>query len=82
MKAAVAGTDNYNAAVSEPTAFVIKKAALTVTADAKNITYGDEDVALTYTVEGLTGSDKAEDVLTGTLTREAGTDAGTLYEAI
>ena len=77
VKAAVAGTDNYNAAVSEPTAFVIKKAALTVTADAKNITYGDEDVALTYTVEGLTGSDKAEDVLTGTLTREAGTDAGT-----
>ena len=77
VKAAVAGTDNYNAAVSEPTAFVIKKAALTVTADAKNITYGDEDVALTYTVEGLTGSDKEEDVLTGTLTREAGTDAGT-----
>lgn len=69
---------NYNVSIAENAPkFEIKKATLTVTADAKNITYGDADVALTYKVEGLTGSDKAEDVLTGALTREAGTDAGT-----
>ena len=69
---------NYSVSLAESAPkFEIKKAALTVTADPKNITYGDEDAALTYKVEGLTGSDKAEDVLTGTLAREAGRDAGT-----
>ena len=68
---------NYTEFTGTATVKINKKAALTVTADAKNITYGDEDVVLTYKVEGLTGSDKAEDVLTGALTREAGTDAGT-----
>ena len=77
VKAAVAGTDNYEAVESDPVAFAIKKAALTVTADAKNITYGDEDVPLTYKVSGLAEGDTADKVLTGALTREAGTDAGT-----
>ena len=77
VKAAVAGTDNYEAGESDPVEFAIKKAALTVTAEAKNITYGDEDVPLTYKVSGLAEGDTADKVLTGALTREAGTDAGT-----
>lgn len=70
-------TSPVTVTIEQATVKINKKAALTVTADAKNIIYGDEDVVLTYKVEGLTGSDKAEDVLTGALTREAGTDAGT-----
>ncbi len=77
VKAAVAGTDNYEAGESDPKAFAIKKAALTVTAEAKNITYGDEDVPLTYKVSGLAEGDTADKVLTGALAREMGTDAGT-----
>ncbi len=63
VKAAVAGTDNYEAGESDPKAFAIKKAALTVTAEAKNITYGDEDVPLTYKVSGLAEGDTADKVL-------------------
>lgn len=55
----------------------IAKKTVTVTAEAKNITYGDEDVILTYKVDGLAKGDTADKVLTGELTREAGTDAGT-----
>ena len=47
--------------------------ALTVTADAKSKTYGAADPELTYTVNGLVGSD----ALTGALSREAGQDVGT-----
>jgi len=46
---------------------------ITVTADAKSIQQGDDDVALTYSVDDLLGSD----VITGALTREAGDTAGT-----
>ena len=44
---------------------------VTVTADAKSKTYGDDDPALTYT-GALHGSDS----FTGTLTREAGENVG------
>ncbi len=46
---------------------------LTVTADAKNKTYGEADPALTYTSVGLIGSD----AITGTLSRAIGEDIGT-----
>ena len=77
VKVTIAGTDNYEAGISDPVEFAIKKAALTVTAEAKNITYGDEDVPLTYKVSGLAEGDTADKVLTGALARETGTDAGT-----
>ena len=51
----------------------IAKKGLTVTADAKSKTQGEADPALTYTAEGLVGSD----TLTGALSREAGEDPGT-----
>jgi hypothetical protein len=52
---------------------VIKKAALTITADAKTKVEGEDDPELTYTTKGLVEGDK----LTGALTREAGEKAGT-----
>lgn len=53
--------------------YTIAKKAVTVTAEAKSKTYGKDDPELTYTAEGLVGTDK----LTGALTRAAGEDAGT-----
>ena len=53
--------------------FTVTPKALTVTADAKTKVYGEEDPELTYTAEGLVGTD----TLTGSLTREEGTDVGT-----
>ena len=47
--------------------------ALTVTAAAKSKTYGAKDPALTYTSDGLVGSD----ALTGALSRDEGEDPGT-----
>ncbi len=53
--------------------FTITPAALTVIADAKTKEYGDADPALTYTSEGLIGTD----AITGNLSRDAGEDVGT-----
>lgn len=53
--------------------FIIGKKALTITADAKEKTYGDDDPTLTYTSEGLVGSD----AITGALSRDAGENVGT-----
>ena len=53
--------------------FTIVPKAVTVKADAKSKTYGEDDPALTATVTGLVGSDK----LTYTVTRAAGEDVGT-----
>ena len=47
--------------------------ALSITADAKSKAYGDDDPTLTYTSEGLVGSD----AITGELSREAGDAIGT-----
>lgn len=51
----------------------VGKKALTITADAKNKTYGDADPALTYTPSGLVGTD----AITGSLTRVSGENVGT-----
>ena len=51
----------------------ITKKTLSVTADAKAKTYGEEDPELTYTVTGLVD----DDTLTGELTREPGEAKGT-----
>ena len=49
--------------------------AITITADAKTKFYGDTDPALTYQI--TSGSLSNGDVLTGSLTRDAGEDVGT-----
>ena len=46
---------------------------LTITAEAKSKFYGDDDPALTYTSDGLVGSD----AIIGALNREVGEDVGT-----
>ena len=56
-------------------ALTIDPARLTVTADTKSKTYGDNDPELTYTVSGFKNGD-TESVMTGELAREAGEDAG------
>ncbi|MBQ8118281.1 MAG: InlB B-repeat-containing protein [Lachnospiraceae bacterium] len=66
----------YNA-VSAETTFKITPAVLTVTAEAKEKTYGDADPALTYTVSGLAYKDTKATALTGALTRAEGENAGT-----
>ena len=54
--------------------YTINKKAVTVAPDDKTITYGDNNVTLTYAITGLVG----EETLTGvTLTREEGNNAGT-----
>ncbi|MCM1289653.1 MAG: YDG domain-containing protein [Corallococcus sp.] len=72
---ALSGADaaNYIAPVAEDIAnATIGKKTVTVKADAKTITVGDVEPALTYTTEGLV----AGDALTGTLTREQGAEEG------
>lgn len=74
VKATVAETDNYNG--GEATAdFTIAKAAITITADDKSSKYGDDLVALTYTVGGAykTGDDLGVTVsTTATKTSDVG----------
>jgi len=53
----------------------INKAAITVTADAQNKTYGAADPALTFKITA--GTLKFADTFTGRLTRAAGENAGT-----
>lgn len=68
-----ANAANYIAPVSEDiTGVSISKKAVTVTAEAKSMTVGETEPALTYTTDGLV----AGDTLTGTLAREEGTEAG------
>ena len=65
-------SDNYDIAFVAGTLTVNPK-ALTIIAEAKSKAYGDADPALTYTSEGLVGSD----AITGALSREAGEGLGT-----
>ena len=65
-------TANYEITYVKGTLTVTKK-ALTIIADAKSKTYGEDDPALTYTSSGLIGSD----AITGALSRDAGENAGT-----
>lgn len=54
--------------------FTVNARAITVTADAKTKVYGAADPTFTYTI--TTGSLVLGDVITGALTRAAGTDVG------
>ena len=65
-------TANYEITYINGTLTVTKK-ALSITADAKSKAYGNDDPALTYTSDGLVGTD----AITGTLSRVAGEDVGT-----
>jgi hypothetical protein len=69
---ALTGTDeNYNL-VFEDGSLVIGKKDATVTADDLTKIYGATDATLTYTTDGLVGSD----TLIGSLTREVGENVG------
>lgn len=65
-------SSNYNISYVTGTLTVNPK-ALSIIADAKSKAYGDTDPALTYTSEGLVGTD----AITGALNREAGEAIGT-----
>ncbi|MCR4679151.1 MAG: InlB B-repeat-containing protein [Lachnospiraceae bacterium] len=78
-RATIGGGDLYEATIVTTT-FKIDKAMLTVSADNKSKARDEADPALTYSaVSGLASGDSLSDVLTGSLTREAGEDVGT-YE--
>ncbi|WP_392544136.1 MBG domain-containing protein [Oryzobacter telluris] len=53
----------------------ITQRAVTITADPKSKTYGDDDPAFTYAI--TSGTLAYTDAFTGTLTRDAGEDVGT-----
>ena len=66
--------DDANYLLSDAQAVVMmNKAAITVTAEDKQSVYGEAEAALTYVLEGETYGQN----VTVTLSREAGTDAGT-----
>lgn len=58
------------------TTFTINPATLTITAEAKEKIYGEDDPELTYTNEGVVTGESLTDILTGSLTREEGEDVG------
>ena len=64
-------SNNY-AITYQDGSLTITKASLTITAQAKNKTFGDADPALTYTSTGLVGSD----VINGLLSRALGENIG------
>ncbi|PAW93990.1 hypothetical protein CKK33_10980 [Mucilaginibacter sp. MD40] len=67
-----AGDANTNAVTSAAQTLTVSPKAITLTADGKSKVYGATDPALTYTTTGLiTG-----DALTGSLSRDAGENAG------
>jgi hypothetical protein len=73
---AIAGTfnsANYNITYAKGD-IIVGAIAITVTADAKNKTYGDVDPALTYTITN--GALVNSDSFTGALTRDAGDGVG------
>jgi gliding motility-associated-like protein len=74
---ALAGTrsGNYSLTSVASTTAAINPKAITVIAEAKTKTYGDPDPALTYTIPA--GSLIGTDVVSGSLTRNAGSGAGT-----
>jgi len=69
-------TANYSLTMTTA-ALTISPAPLRVTADAKTKEMGAIDPILTYQVLGLKNGEIAEDVLTGSLTRESGEAVGT-----
>ncbi|WP_158826608.1 MBG domain-containing protein [Mucilaginibacter lacusdianchii] len=75
ITASQAANANYTAAQNVVHELTVSKADITIAAATKIKTYGDADPALTYRISG--GSLKGSDAFTGTLTREAGENAGT-----
>ena len=71
----VDGDDNHEDSAEGQVVVTILPKELTITADAKDKTYGDADPEFTYTYEGLLDGDE----ITGVLEREAGEDVKT-YE--
>ena len=72
----VQGDANHNDSAKATVSVNIAKAPLTVKADAKIKSYGDENPTLTYTAEGLLGGDTLTGALTGALSREEGENVG------
>ena len=72
----VQGDANHNDSAKATVSVNIAKAPLTVMADAKIKSYGDENPTLTYTAEGLLGVDTLTGALTGALSREEGENVG------
>lgn len=68
--------DDGETAATREIPWTIAKATVTVTADDKVKTVGEADPELTYTVSGLQGGDRAEDVLAGALSRKEGEEVG------
>lgn len=78
VKASMAASGNYGFAESTVTSFTITKKALTVTADNKSITFGDEAPTYTFTATGyVAGEDNS--VVTANLACDykPGDNAGT-----
>jgi len=69
-------TPNYTISFT-PGTLTINPANLSVAAAMVTRTYGDGDPVLTYSVSGLKRGDAAGTVLSGSLSRAAGEDAGT-----
>ena len=76
----ITGTNSGNYAVEYPTDITadITSVTLNVTADPQRKKYGQIDPALTYSANGWVGADTAS-LLTGTLARDAGEEAGQTY---
>ncbi|WP_410878688.1 MBG domain-containing protein [Myroides sp. DW712] len=70
------GGRNYEIAFTSAD-FEILIAELLIIAENQTKEYGEDDPVFTYRVTGLLHGDTAEDVLTGTLGREAGENVGT-----
>ena len=65
-------SEGQSASFTEYANINISPAKLSIKADAKTITYGEENVPLTYKVSGLI----SPDVISGAISRESGNNAG------
>jgi flagellar motor protein MotB len=74
VTATMAGNSNYNPVNNPGTTVTINAKPITVTAEPKLKTYGDNDPALTFTTD--VGALVGNDTLTGSLTRVAGNTVG------
>ena len=80
VKASMEASGNYGSAKSTVASFTITKKALTITADNKNITFGDAAPDYTFTGNGyVDGEDSGVVTAAFDCTYEQGSDAGT-YE--
>ena len=73
----LAATSNYSVTTVGGASLSITPATLSVSASAASTTYGQADPALTISATGLKFADSMASVLTGALSRAAGTNAGT-----